>query len=259
MKHTNSCIFIRIVFYATLFFIAPVTKAALITIGTGDLNVVGSSPPETNNDGGRDEDNLVNGSGMGVNIDGKVVAASAQPNGNNWNTLTDTAYITFDLGGIYDIKFIHIWNFFDNYGNTDFGPESIDLLVSSVGTSALDADFSGVGIVPTLPISHAPDPPGNDTSLEYLGENYRFGGMTEADIPAELDGVLHNLSFISLQGRFVRFANLDGSLSYGGRTGLSEVRFYGDLIEAIEPIPLPASVWLFGSGLLMLMVRRKLI
>ncbi|MFK8026870.1 MAG: VPLPA-CTERM sorting domain-containing protein [Gammaproteobacteria bacterium] len=218
-------------------------QSALISIGTGDLNVVGSSVPETN----RDEDNLVNGSGVGL-VGDKIVSTTTQPNGNNWNTLTESADITFDLGAVYNIDFIHIWNFNDGFGNSDFGPESFKLLVSSVGSNAQNADFSGVSIIPTLSILHAPG------QIGYFGANYRFNGNSESDIPTELGGdELYNLSFLQLKGRFVRLADLDGALkSFGGRAGLSEIRFYG------TPVPLPAAVWLLGSTLLgLFFVGRK--
>jgi len=154
-----------------------------------------------------------------------LIVNTDQPNGNNWNTETANTDITFDLGAVYDIDFIQIWNFNDGFGNNDFGPETIDLLVSNTGTNAQDANFSEAPVLATLGITHATG------SLEYFGENYRFNGKLISDIPAELGGVQHDSSSISVQGRFVRFANLDGSLSFGGRTGLSEVRFYGKRID----------------------------
>jgi len=235
-----SCLLYSLV--AILFFSTTPAWSALIPIGTGDTNVVGSSAPEFN----RDEDNLVNGSGVGL-IGGKIVSTTTQPNGNNWNTLTEFADITFDLGAIYNIDFIHIWNFNDGFGNSDFGPESFKLLVSSVGTNAQNADFSGVSIVPTLSITHAP------SSIGYTGANYRFNSKSETDIPSELGtDELYDLSFLAVQGRFVRLADLDGAVKpFGGRAGLSEVRFYG------TPIPLPAAVWLMGSALIGLIVIGK--
>ena len=238
-----------------------------IAVGTGDENVVGSSPPE----GNRDEDNLINGSGLVscpqldwesvcTGRDGLLFVDTGQPNGNNWNTTTDPADITFDLGAVYRIDFIHIWNFNDSFGNNEFGPESIDLLVSDSGTNAQDADFSEAPIVATIPISHALG------SLFYLGENYRFNGFGLNDLPPELNSdppgapalpdtfrnvpvvptVYHDFSGVALQGRFVRLGNLDGSPNFGGRTGLSEVRFYGEFVSepptgtiVIDPDSLP--------------------
>jgi PEP-CTERM motif len=212
---------------------AGASWAALIPVGTGDANVVGSSPPEVGCCGSRDEDNIVNGSGFGVS-GGKLIVNTGQPNDNNWNTETATADITFDLGAVYNIDFIQIWNFNDSFGNNDFGPETIDLLVSNVGTNAQDADFSASSVLVTLPIAHATG------SLIYFGENYRFNGKAASDIPSELGGVLHDYSGVAVQGRFVRFADLDGSLSFGGRTGLSEVRFFG------SPVPEPSTLLLMG-------------
>lgn len=221
----------------------PVSYANLISVGTGDTNVVGSSPPE--NDPGqfpghRDEDNIVNGNGLGTNGAGQLIVNTGQPNGNNWNTTTPTADITFDLGSVHDIDFIQIWNFNDSFGNNAFGATSIDLLVSNVGTNAMDADFSGSSVVAMLSIDEA------SGSLQYLGENYRFNGKTEAEVPSIFGGELNDFSALNLQGRFVRFANLDGSTRFGGRTGLSEVRFYGNP----SPVPVPAAVWLFGTALI---------
>lgn len=72
----------------------------------------------------------------------------------------------------------------------------------------------------------------------YEGENYRFNGKTAADIPTELGGVMHDFSATSVQGRFVRFANLDGSSKFTtGRTGLSEVRFFGEAVPAAVTEP----------------------
>lgn len=223
---------------AVFFFYGMMTStgiAGFIPIGTGDLNVIGSSLPEI----GRDEDNLVNGSGLGVDvITSDLIVNTGQPNGNNWNTETSTADITFDLGSIFNIDFLQIWNFNDSFGNNDFGATSIDLLVSNVGTNAQNADFSGSMVLATLLINEATG------SLRYFGENYRFNGKMESDIPEELGGDLNDFSDVNVQGRFVRLANLDGSDSFGGRTGLSEVRFYG------TPVPLPGAVWLLGSAMI---------
>ncbi|GEM_PF-6316234 len=228
------------------FGLISLVHAELIAVGTGDLNVVGSSSPETN---ARDEDNLVNNTGVGVDvITSKLIVNTGQPNGNNWNTTTSTAGITFDLGDVFNIDFIQIWNFNDSFGNNDFGASSIDLLVSNVGTNALNADFSSSMVLATLLIDEATG------SLRYFGENYRFNQKMESDIPDELGGDFNDFSSTNVQGRFVRFANLDGSESFGGRTGLSEVRFYG------TPVPLPGAVWLFGAGLVGLIgySRRKI-
>jgi hypothetical protein len=220
------------------------SSAMLVPVGTGDTNVVGSSTPEAGTfPGARDEDNIVNGSGLDTT--GQYFVNTGQPNGNNWNTETSTAFITFDLGTIFNIDFIQIWNFNDSFGNNDFGPTSIDILVSNVGTNATDADFSGSSIITTLSIAEATG------SLMYFGENYRFNGKTEGEIPSIFGGTFHDHSAVALQGRFIRFANLDGSTSFGGRTGLSEVRFYA------SPVPIPAAVWLFGSALIALVGFRR--
>ncbi|MDW3095413.1 MAG: hypothetical protein R8G33_07070 [Gammaproteobacteria bacterium] len=223
--------------FTILMIISASSFASLITIGTGDTNVVGSSTPEVN----RDEDNVVNGSGIGLDaLTGKLITTTTQPNGFHWNTLTEFADITFDLGAVYNINFIHIWNFNDGFGNSDFGPETIDLLVSSIGTNAQDADFSQASVVPRLSIQHAPG------QIGYQGENYRFNGKSASDIPDELGGELHDLSFLYVTGRFVKFSDLDGQDRFGGRAGLSEVQFYG------TPVPLPASVWFLISALICL-------
>lgn len=215
--------------------LATAGHAGIISIGAGDLNIIGSSSPETIE---RDEDNLINNSGVAVDaITSKLIVNTGQPNGNNWNTTTPTADITFDLGEIFNIDFIQIWNFNDSFGNNDFGASSIDLLVSNIGSNAQNADFSSSMVLTTLLLDEATG------SLRYFGENYRFNGKMESEIPEELGGDINDFSSTNVQGRFVRFANLDGSDSYGGRTGLSEVKFYG------TPVPLPAAVWLFGSAI----------
>ena len=237
----------RLIATAIFLIYSASSSANLVPVGTGDTNVFGSSTPEAGTfPGARDEDNIVNGNGLDT-TSSQYFVNTGQPNGNNWNTETSTAYITFDLGAIFNIDFIQIWNFNDSFGNNDFGATSIDILVSNVGTNAMDADFSGSSIITTLSIDEAIG------SLTYFGENYRFNGKAEGEIPSIFGGTFHDHSAVALQGRFIRFANLDGSDSFGGRTGLSEVRFYA------SPVPVPAAVWLFGSGLLGLVgiARRK--
>ena len=178
--------------------------------------VLGSSPAEAL----RDEIQLVDESGLEL-VNGTLLVTTAQPNLNNWNTLTSVAAVTFDLGFEQDIDFIQIWNFNDSFGNNDFGATSIDLQVSSVGTNAGDADFSASPVLATLPIAEATG------SLMYAGEGYRFNGhASPAMVPPVLMGVQHDFSAIGLHGRFVRLSDIDGSLSFGGRAGLSEVRFH---------------------------------
>ena len=58
-------------FVATLFFfvLSFSAHATFIPVGLGDANVVGSSTPEIN----RDEDNLVNGSGLSTWFTGDLI------------------------------------------------------------------------------------------------------------------------------------------------------------------------------------------
>lgn len=166
---------------------------------------------------------IVDGSGLS---DGKHSLISF-PGGNSWQTISPsgTGNIVFDLGDIYDLDFLHVWNlnFYSPYNGR--GARQVDILLSS-----------------------------DMTSWSNLG-NFNFQIATAA-----VDDPGFTISATSwAAARYVQFdiKNNFGLDDNAGHVGLSEVQFYS--IDGQTPVPEPSTALLLGVGVLGLAgVRRKI-
>lgn len=163
----------------------------------------------------RPADNTIDGSGIST-VGGKIVHDNVS--GNMWNTTGgSTGWITYDLGAIYDLDFIHLWNFNEGGGWYQRGAKTIDIYTATTGTLA-SPDF-GVK-AGTIVLDQAAG------TSNYYGHNFRFG-PTAPTTPAAYDaGSITQAPFALPSARFVKFDVLDtyNTASFDG-VGLSEVQF----------------------------------
>jgi hypothetical protein len=211
----------NVVFLAIVILIvsASVASADLITPGIADFSSQHSYVAP-----GRYAINTVNGSGL--TGDGSAGSTHASTEGLYWTSATIIPqHITFDLGGLYDVDLMRIWNY-NNAGDTFRG---IADMTVSVGTSLATLASQG-----TFSLAQAPGTPG------YTGED-------------------HAVSFATV--RYIRF---DATSTHGGTLpSLSEVRFegtqYGGPLftpfigsvssENVLGIPRDADTTINGSGM----------
>lgn len=166
---------------------------------------------------------IVDGSGLS---DGKHSLISS-PGGNSWQTISQsgTGNIVFDLGDIYDLDFLHVWNlnFFSPYNGR--GAHQVDILLSSDMTS-----WSNLGNFNFQIATAAVDDPG----FTILATSWAAARYVQFDI----------------KNNFNLYDN-------AGHVGLSEVQFYS--IDGQTPVPEPSTALLLGVGVLGLAgVRRKI-
>ncbi len=160
---------------------------------------------------------VVDGSGLSGSPAGHAVTDTT---GNSWQTYTQsgTGDIQFDLGGIYNLSTVHVWNL--NFGSPYNGRGANHVAIS---TSANGATWNS----------------------------------EETVIFAQASGVAGDLGFdVSAAGwqatRYIDFQILDnhGGSDNAGHVGLSEVRFYS------SDVPEPSSVALSVLGFVALLLRR---
>lgn len=167
---------------------------------------------------------VVDGSGLvaGAHI-------SSDPEGNFWDADPQGLYtpggqpdtaptITFDLGGIFVVNGMHVWNYNVGIGGdrwTERGVRDLTVLASTDGSS-----FVSLG---EFIFSQAPG------VSSYLGES---------------------IDLVDVSARYIRFDihsnySTDRGLNFG--VGLSEVQF-----DAANAVPEPSSILLMTAGLLTL-------
>lgn len=159
--------------------------------------------------------------GSGLSGDSLLHAQLNTSTNNSWQTSTGggTANIEFDLGAVYDLEDLHIWNlnFYSPYNGR--GAKSVNIYTS------LDA---------------------TNWTLE---ENREFSMASGLDG----DTGFHVNALNWADARYVQFDILSnwGGFDNAGHVGLSEVRFFGNAV------PEPARVLLLLSGLAGTMLRRR--
>lgn len=175
---------------------------------------------------------LAYGWGIGANhvIDGSGLANGKHaqmnyPGGNSWQTITQTGTgnIVFDLGSIYQLDLLHVWNlnFYAPYNGR--GANQVGILLSS-----------------------------DKSAWEDLGYFQFFMASGLAD---DLGFTINASSWTA--ARYVQFdikSNF-GSSDNAGHVGLSEVQFYGQDGQTV--VPEPGTALLLGVGLLGLAGLRR--
>ena len=135
---------------------------------------------------------------------------------NSWLTKPDDTdwRIIFDLGAVYDLSLLHIWNF--NYsGATGSGAQDVGILTS--------VDLAGWSAPWDVVFEEAPG------SAGYEGFTIDASGLAPA----------RYIQFDIASNFGTQFLGQNGY----NLVGLSEVQFYG------TPVPEPSSLLLLGAGL----------
>jgi len=221
------------------FYGGPAIAAGRISQVAGTDGAAGTVlAPEVGSAGDpRTANRVFDGSGLAYNAFGHLVHGTGEALGAvSWSVAQNDAGLLIDLGAVYTIDVMQIWNF--NTVNaagddlTGYGATSFDLWVS---TDSL-ATMAPVRTAVPLPLApfNAPD---------YLGETYLFSGRLPASIPAELgdaSGTIDDVADTLVEGRYL-FIKMNSS-SPSGHLGLSEVRLYG------RPQGAPDLVYIDGDG-----------
>lgn len=199
--------------------LASKAEAALISIAPGNV----SSSSEISAPFDRIDDHLVDGSGLVAG------GHDGTPDGTMWlsegtccgGTEDFDPWVQFDLGAVYTIESIHVWNYNEATGGnlTERGVNAVSVQYGT--TTALGLTVPGISN-----FAQAPEPVTND----YAGEVFD--------------------SFAPFNARYIKF-DIDSNYGDGNQFyGLSEVQFEGTLVP--EPSSL-ALLALAGLGF----VRRK--
>lgn len=192
---------------------------ALITIDPG--NVTASSQiTDANPNFDRIDDYIVNGSGLSGGqhvgaVEGNMWLSSA----NGFGGIDPDPRVTFDLGGLYTIDQIQVWNYNENPPN-----------LTSRGVNAVTINY---GATPALGSSV----PGITNFAQANAQDTYTGEVFD--------------SFTPFVARYLEFDIDSNHGDTSGFFGLSEVQFEGSLI------PEPTSALLGGLGLLCLLKRRR--
>ncbi|MEM1397865.1 MAG: PEP-CTERM sorting domain-containing protein [Pseudomonadota bacterium] len=172
------------------------------------------------------------------------------PNGNSWNLLQQTGGILIDLGAVYDVNAMSAW--------FNIGGSTFDLWVAGDGSVPVDtstmtqlindqawtnqATFDSHG---QLFIFDGGTFDGETADFYIDSETGLFvGNETGNEFNANAERV--DLTNTSVTARYVLINDLTGIPNFGGRVGLDQVRFYGDIV----PEPASFGVIVIGIGLL---------
>lgn len=199
-------------------------SATPLTVGAGGLgspifvpNVRAKATSELTGTFSRLARNTVNNSGMTGGAHSQLT-----PDANMWlskgvfQAPNDTApEISFDLGGLYNVSELKVWNY--NEGSPN---------LTSRGVATADIYVAGTDGVFTL---------------FRANQAFTQAPGTNTDFSQEID----------LDGVEARYVKLDISASHGGDNGfvgLSEVRFRGQAVNMRKNLPIPATIQSVSSG-----------
>ncbi|TVS09583.1 MAG: hypothetical protein EA424_26790, partial [Planctomycetaceae bacterium] len=204
-----------------------------------NANGLGSVLPDGGAGSDHDQQFAVDGAGLSLNPFGYLIHATDDVS-KSWRIAQQAGGLMIDLGAIYTIDVMQIWNY-AVAGLEHYGPTEFDLWVSSVGDSLPISTAGMTRILQNVPLNPASDLDGDG----YKGETYLLSGATESQIPLGLgdeDGIITDLSATPATGRFFFFGNLQGAPG-AGHVGLSEVQFYG------RQVGIPGLVFVQGVGM----------
>ncbi len=221
---------------------ATVAHAAFIT-GV----VVSEVDDELNS--GNDGEKTIDGDGLSGSPPVPFTTTHTRSFNEHWTTQDGTveeAFIEWDLGDVYRLDLIHIWNYNlnDSSGTdvTNRGVQRVDIYYSAVTSGDPgDPEVPGVGNGDNWTLlfggdSIFPEAPGADS---YVG----------FDLETQV-----NIDLVVNAARYVRF-EIDTNFSddiFGDHVGLSEVAFFGELV----PEPSALVLLVAGLPLLVLLVWR---
>ena len=117
-------------------------------------------------------------------------------------------YITFDLGGLYDVDTIREWGCTSLYNY--FGPDEVDVYTSADDVTYTLAETVNFALAPATPYA------GNDIAVNYAGVRY-----IKLDIMTSQEGEV-----------FDGTATVEGTIDGRHIAQLSEIRFEGTLVGA---------------------------
>ena len=215
-------------------FLLSAALAAFASITTSHATLIAGVTVEdsSSSNGGfsRQDFNSINGSGL------TGLQHTSNPANAMWMTSTGgsdlTPEIIYDLGAVYNIDRMRVWNYNEGYNNgsfvlTDRGLNRVTVTFGETLSGATASNPTGTNLPNTLA--------GVTTFAQATGLNSYEG---------------EEFTFSTISARYVKIQ----ALSNHGSTdvsGLSEVQFF------IAPIPEPSTTLLFGIGGLAMLLRRR--
>lgn len=174
----------------------------------------------------RAADNLINGSGKNPNGPGTHVDGNPESYGGTmWltdgvgfpgSTTDDTdPFVTFDLGGTFDLTSVTIWNYNETQPWTPRGVDQMEIEISTDGGSSF-ALFS------TINLQQAP---ANNTTV--FAETFSLSGANGVT-HVQFDILSNHRGDTFINGNYVNGGNGDS-----GHVGLSEVEFDGIVLKEV--------------------------
>jgi hypothetical protein len=206
--------------------------AALISITADDEHInwtndggSASIAPEAGEGFDRDEDNLVDFSGISgaPQVHAEFVSNASDHSSNLGTNPSPEGGLLIDLGAVYNLSAMQIWNF--NLGGAVLAVTEFDLLVATdpAAVTLLDGEIvvADLGLFATVTTGTVM--PLEDGGADYLGETFLFGGGPAPASVGDQSGAVDTLSGSPLTARYVFLDNL----ATAQIVGLSEIQFFG--------------------------------